>query len=451
MYVWMLAILFLGIFVAIGHRSGAIRMAVALLGTLVALGAAAPLGRLIAPLVARVAKDNWVVLQFMPALVAFLLVWVICYALGFAAHQPAFLYFKYRADDATRTAFEKLNAAGGVFFGVLIALILFLAAGRPVYVGGYLSAQVFSEERDPGWVKFATAVRRDMESSGWDRAFAALDRTPPRFYQVVDMLGLLHENPALIDRLKEYPGYLGLTDRQEFIDLANDKEFQDLVRGKSGLLANANDARAQALIHNADILGEVLKTDLADLRAFLETGVSAKYADDKIIGRWKVDVSAVLLQARRARQGITPTEFAAMRGMLNLMLSPVRLTAYADGRYVIKAEAPAPKPAEENAGEGAPAGVPGMDPTLAARYGVGRPAAPPAAAPRPAPRLDRDRLAPMMNLSREGTWSRVGTRYTITTQEGGVEQTVEASLDPSGRLVIPVPEMKISVYFVPLG
>lgn len=450
MYVWLLALVFLGVFAAIGHRSGAVRMAVALIGTFIALAVAAPLGQLIAPLVAKMAKDNWVVLQFMPTLVAFLVVWAIGYGLGFLAHQPVFLHFKYRADDATRAAFEKLNAAGGVFVGVLIAFILFFAAGRPLYVGGYLSAQVLSDERDPGWVKFATAVRRDMESSGWDRAFAALDRTPARFYEVVDMLGILHENPALQDRLKEYPGYLALTDRQEFIDLANDKEFQDLVRGKSGLLATVNDPRSQALIHNADIAGELLKTDLKDLRAFLETGVSAKYADDKIIGRWRVDVSAVLLQARRARQGITPTEFAAMRTMLNLMLSPVRLTAYADGRYVIKSDAPAPKPAEENpAPEAAAMGTPGMDPTLAARYGVSRQAAAPAAAPRPAPAANA--LAPKFKITGDGTWSRVGTRYTITSQEGGADKTVEASIDPSGRLVIPIPEMKVSVFFVPLG
>ncbi len=453
MFIWLLALLFLGVFGAIGFRSGSIRMAVALVGTWIALAAAGPVGRLIAPLVAKATKENLLVQTFMPALVAFLVIWVILYAVGFAAHRPVELYFKYREDDATRAGFERLNQAGGLFLGFAIAFILFFQAGKYIYAGGYLSAQVLSEERDPGWVKFGTTLRREMESTGWDRSFAPLDQTPERMYEVADMLGMLHENPAALARFRDYPEFIELADRQEFKDLGADTEYQELVGGKSGLVANFNDSRNQTLLGNQELVDRLLKVDFNDFRHFLTKTESPKYADDKIIGRWRIDVNAVLLQQRRTRQSITPTEFAAMRRGLTALLRPLRLHAYSNGEFVIKmAEAPAPPPVDPNdpnavAAAGGVDNPYGMDPSLAARYGVAPAGRAPAAAAQAAPE------APAMDLGIQfadgGSWTRLGARYQITTGTEGNGYKSEATFDENGRLLWNLKEFNVVLYFVP--
>ena len=452
MLVWVFAFLFAAVFAALGYGSGAIRMMVALIGTIIATALMEPLGRLLDPVAAKVAADNLVLKEGLPGFIAFLVVWLAIYGLGFAAHHPVMLHFKYKEDDATREGFGRMNQAGGCVVGVLIAMIVFFTAGKRVYVGGYLTAQTIGEgANEPALVKLATSARRSMAGTGWERTFGALDTSPARFYEVSDTLGLVYENPAILEYLRDYPPFYAMEDKQEVIDIAGDTEFLDLLKNKAGFSQVVNHPKSRAVLANPELVTALLETDLVDFAAWMKTGVSPKYAQESILGRWRVDVANVLLSMRRQRGNIPPTEFAALRAVLTATLTPLRFRFYTDGRFTVVASGPKPAEGEAAPTEAVPTAAAGLDPALSARYGLtGRPGTrPPAAAA--AATGAAPKAPPMkMDLAGEGRWERnPDGKYSLTHPGLGKGGKVEATFTDLGRLVVPLAEAKASLVLLP--
>ena len=457
MLVWVFAFLFALAFGALGYGSGAIRMLVALVGTVVAALVMDPIARLLEPAAAKVAADNIALQQMLPGFVSFIVVWMAIYGLGFLAHQPIVFHVKYNEDDATREQFGKMNQAGGLVLGLLIGLVVFLMAGKRIYAGGYLTAQTIGEgTNEPGLVKLGTALRRSMSGTPWERTFGALDRTPARFYEVSDVLGLVYENPAVLEYLRDYPPFYSLEGKQEITDMASDEEFMGLLRDKAGFSPVVNHAKTKALLANGELTAALLALDLADFTAWLKTGVSPKYAGERILGRWRIDVASVLLSIRRQRGNIPPAEFAMIRMMMQSMLSPLRFKFMPDGRYVVTVlpGAAAPQAAAAPAEQVPTAGM--VDPGLAARYGLGRRGGPTdGGAPKPgvagagsAPNMPKFELPKeMMN---EGRWERTSEgKYLLADSGNSGQKSSEGSFNELGRLVIPIPMLKGSLVLIP--
>jgi len=452
MLIWVFAFLFAAVFAALGYGSGAIRMLVALIGTIIATALMEPFGRLLDPVAAKVAADNLVLKEGLPGFIAFLLVWLAIYGLGFAAHHPVMLHFKYKEDDATRESFGRMNQAGGCVVGVLIALIVFFTAGKRVYVGGYLTAQTTGEgANEPALVKLATSARRSMAGTGWERTFGALDTTPARFYEVSDTLGLVYENPAILEYLRDYPPFYAMEDKQEVIDIAADTEYLDLLKNKAGFSQVVNHPKSRAVLANPELVAALLETDLVDFEAWVKTGVSPKYAQESILGRWRVDVANVLLSMRRQRGNIPPKEFAALRAVLTASLAPLRFRFFTDGRFTVTATAAKLAEGETAPAEAVPAAAAGLDPSLAVRYGLtgrpgGRTPAPGAQGASAAPK------APMMrmDLAGEGRWERnPDGKYSLSHPGLSRGGEVEATFTELGRLVVPLAEAKASLVLLP--
>ncbi len=459
MLVWVFAFLFVLIFGALGYGSGAIRMLVALIGTFVSLALMGPLGRMLQPVADTVAANNLALQMGLPGFVAFVVVWLGLYALGFVAHKPVEHHYKYNEDDATRERFGKMNQAGGCVVGILIGMIVFFTVGKRVYAGGYLTAQTIGEGvNEPALVKLGTALRRSAATTDWEKTFSALDESPEQYYAVSDVLGVLYENPAVLEYLRDYPPFYALEDKPEFVDMAQDPEFMDLLKSKAGFSQVVNHPKARAVLANGELTTALLATDLEDFTAWVKTGVSPKYADEKILGRWKIDVASVLLSMRRQRGNIPPTEFAMMRTVLTSLLSPVRFKFFPDGRYSItQVAAPPVVGADGLEVAPAPAPVGGMDPGLAARYGL-RPGTPPSAAAGAvggavagaggvAPAAP---AMPNLDFGSEGTWERKPDgKYLVGLQGAGKVSTREVTFNELGRLVIPLPEAKASLVLLP--
>jgi Colicin V production protein len=452
MLVWVFAFLFAMLFGGLGYGSGAIRMLVALIGTVISIAVMDPLGRLLEPVAAKVAADNIALREGLPGFIAFVLVWLVIYGLGFLAHQPVMLHMKYQEDDATRDAFGKMNQAGGAVVGLLIALIVFFMVGKRVYVGGYLTAQTTGEgANEPALVKLGTSARRSMAGTAWEKTFAALDNTPARFYEISDVLGLVYENPALLEYLRDYPPFYSMEEKQEVQDIAADPEFLDLLKNKAGFSQVVNHPKIRSVLANPELVAALQQTDLVDFTAWMKTGVSPKYADEKILGRWRVDVANVLLSMRRQRGNIPPTEFAALRAVLGATLTPLRFRFYTDGRFTVTSTGAAPANPDAAAEPVPTAGAgAGMDPSLAARYGIaGR------GAPRPAAGEGAAAAAPKappfkMDLSGEGQWQRnPDGKYTLTHPALSRGGKVEATLSDLGRVVVPLVEAKGSLVLLP--
>ncbi len=453
MLIWLLVLVLVGGFAAIGFQTGSIRASVSLLGVVLGLLLAPLVGGLLTPLFAS-AGVIWQ--QILPTVVGFVLVWAVGFGLGFVAHKPVELHFKYREDDSTRVSFERMNKALGVFVGMLAGVLVFLAVGKSIYAKGHLTTQLAAEAGEASPVSHVNQLRNDMAQSGWDKIFASLDRTPAQDYAIDDILGLIHANPLIQGRVQNYPPFLALGERSEFTDLGADADFQKLLQDRAGFTAIYTHPKSQAILGNAELRQLLLATDLKDLKTYLETGKSPKFDDEKLLGRWRADVGSTVTDARRKRTNLQPADLKALRFMLNTVLKQASLTAYTDGRYVLTVPVPAAPKADAAVDAAA---APAAD-LLTARYGR-RPGAP-AAAPvvRAAPPMDPMALAKkiladgnksgkgLTDLSTEGTWLRASDKYVLSSKKDGKEESHEASISEVGRLAIPVPELKLTLFFV---
>lgn len=464
MLMWLLAVLLVGGFAALGFQLGGIRAAVCFIGALIGLAVATLIGGLVAPLLPKLGVVSQAWLLILPAIVGFGLVWLASLGASFAAHRPVELHFKYREDDPTREAFERMNRAIGLFVGMLTGVALLFAVARPIYSRGYLTLQLNSDS-EPAPIGHVNSLRTGMADTGWDRTFAPLDKTPAKFNQVSDLLGLIYVNPALTNRILEYPPFLSLVERSEVADVLGDSEYLKLLESQAGFTALLNHAKTQAILANSDIMEQLARLDLTDLEKFLETGKSPKYDDEKLLGRWRTDMAAVVTDARRRRANLPLADLKNLRTALNIFLSDAKLTVYPDGKFSLRVPPPAlpsaPTPTEETADAAA---NPGMDPVLARRYGLPtRSAAAPAGAPAATNPAEQFQAAVARILSEasvggklpsfegEGTWSRSGNRYTLTFTSTNPPEVREAILQENGRFVIPLPEKKLTLVFIRAG
>lgn len=445
---WLYLLLFAGAGAAFGYGVGAIRSGVTLIGTLIGVALAPLAGRLFVPIFNRTSADAPMWQFLLPTFAGFLLIFFISMAIGFAVRQPIFYHIKHTEDDVTRESFLRLDQAGGTFVGLLIGLILFFTCGRLAYVGGTIASPLATENDPSGLVKWATGFRKSLEGTGFDRGFAALDRTPPRVYEVAETLGVLHENPQAHSRLKDYPPFMSLAEKPEFKDIADDTSYQEMLTQKQGLTPVLNNAKTLTVINNPELVDELLKTDLADLRKFLETGDSPLYADEKyrIVGRWRVDANAVIRNAARLNENLTSVQFKKLRADLTAMLSGAQATVYPEGRVVFVMGKPAAPAADGTEAAAAPVGTPVIDPALAARYGL-RPGARAVATP-PAPAVAKtnpnDPKISEIKLDGEATWEAAGSKFTVKSSGGNFDAVV----DEKGRLLITVPQLKTPLVLV---
>ncbi len=453
MFIWLLLLVLVGGFAAIGFQTGSIRASVSLVGVILGLALASLLGGLIAPAF-HSASVIWQ--QALPPVIGFLVVWLIFFGVGFAAHKPVELHFKYKEDDATRNAFERMNKALGLFVGLVAGVIVFLGVGRPLYAQGYITTQMANDSGEPSPVNYLNQIRTDMSQSGWDKTFAALDKTPAQDYAIADILGLIHANPLIEGRVQSYPPFLALAERSEFTDIGGDADYQKLLQDRAGFTAIYLNPKTQGILKNDELRQLLLQTDLHDFRTYLETGKSPKFDDEKILGHWRTDVNSIITDARRKRTNLQPLELKALRYALNTLLKQATLTAYTDGRYVVKVPPPPAAPAPVAAAADPAPAAPGIaDPILAARFGrrvgatpqvMARPAAAPQNPMAVANKLFAGRT--LNDLSVDGSWVRSADKYILSSKKDGKDDVHEGSITDAGRLVIPIPELKLTLYFV---
>jgi hypothetical protein len=418
MSIWILAIVLCAIFGAIGFFSGAVRTALLWIGVLVACFLTGVIAPKLTGLMPKIGIKHPLWIQYTPYIIVFSLLALVVYGIGFGVHHKVALIYKYSRDDYSRLKWETMNKHVGLSLGLLIAVMLFFVITRVAYAGGYLTAQVAEDKNNPFWINFLTNVREDMHATGLDKSLAALDNTSSRFYEAADVIGLIYHNPVLQGRLANYPYFLTLSQNSDLQEISADKEYNDLIFGKSSFGAIINHADTKRILANQEIMDQLKGVDLKDLKTYLETGKSPKYADEKLVGRWILDKDAVLTYARKNNPDMKVNELLALKkGVEGLPDQTIINTL--DNKIIVKSEGGAAAPAAAAAPAPAPA-QPQM--TQDPRYArlirnrqpapAARPAAPPPAAAPP----------PVLRIQGEGQWKTAGT--------GDYEMTIP---DPAGK------------------
>ena len=406
MTLWILALGVLGLFAAVGFALGAVRNLTFFLGAIVAGLVATPLGGALTGLIKSAGLKNPLWIYLVPSGIAYVLVLILFLALGFGLHFKIMMFYKYKRDDVSNQQWLRMDRRVGTSVGLLTGVIIFFAISKLIYTGGYLTAQVSTEDgNNPAWINFMSSARRDIHETGFDRVLAALDKTPAAFYQGSDILGLLYHNPVLQGRLSNYPYFLSLGQRTEFQEMGADKEYNDLIFGKASVKAIIEHPRTQGILGNAEILNEIIGVDLKDLRTFLETGKSPKYADEQLLGFWSLDKEAVLVHMRKTKPDIKSVELASLRKTIDTMPN-ITLLATLNNKTHVKSSGGAPPPTAPTVVVQVPPVSQQGDTRVTSRYGPlarGQQRTPPpttivvAAPPTP----------PITQLAGDGEWKRI--------------------------------------------
>ena len=392
--IWIIALGLLALVGGIAQRQGAVRAAFSILGLLVGAILAMPLSPLVRKLLAVAGVQlPWTQWAWAPVIV-FFVVLVVFKTAGYLVHDKIDYLYKYKKEDEERFRWERLTAKLGLCLGLLEGAIWFFLLMIPIYVGGYFTVQMAAEEGDPAWIRYVSSLRHELQNSKLDLALAACDPAPLLYYESADILGLLRQNPVLESRLSRYPAFLSLSERPEFQAIAADKSVHDLITRKASISELLDQPKIRAVVMNQDILGPLLEftpSDLKDLREYLETGKSPKYDDEKILGRWSINIDGSIAALRKKMPALSPADANRIRGAMRLSMGSAILLATPENKILIRTAATS-------------------GPTA---------------------------------LSLKGTWQKKGEHYQITISEKDGEQKGDASVDSADRLTILLPRQAL--------
>jgi hypothetical protein len=305
-----------------------------LLGLLAAARLALPLAPVLKPLVPMVGITNPYLIWLLPPLAVFILVQLVFTAIAFVVHRKIGLYYKYKADDVHRLRWERLNKRLGICVGLASACVYLVIIGLLIGVFGYVTVQVAAAENPPLPLQILNSGRSDLKETGLDKIVAKFDPTPPKFYEAADIVGLVYHNPLLQSRLSAYPALLSLEERSEFQELANDKDFIELFQRQEQITQVMNHPRIHAIAKNPEIVRELAQIDFKDLQQYLQTGVSPKYEDQEILGRWHLNLNVTLAELKKALPKLPASAWKIVRKALTQ--SAMSLTGRLTTRYSSK-------------------------------------------------------------------------------------------------------------------
>ena len=339
MTIWLLALVLLASLAGMGYRQGAIRVGFSFFGIVFGALLAPPLGRLLKPLLVGMGLKNPAYSWVVGPLIIFILFSIAFKIAGLAAHQKIDVFYKYKAGDLRLALWERLNQRLGLCLGFLNGTAYLILISFLIYSFSYWTVQMASTDSDPKVLQVLNRMGRDLQSTGFYKVAGSISKFSPSFYNAADVSGLLYQNSLLEARLARYPGLLGLTERPEFQDLANDSQFTQMRLERKPIMAIMKYPKIEAMLNNPDTIKTIWTTvepDLKDLAAFLETGKSARYASEKILGRWNFDINSVMASVRQKQSNLTSAMMQKIKKSMLAGFSKTTLVAVPNHQAILK-------------------------------------------------------------------------------------------------------------------
>lgn len=291
MTIWVLALVLLASLAALGYRQGAIRVVFSFVGIVFGALLAAPLGKLLKPILPLVGIHNSTLIWVLPPLGAFVIVLILFKIAGSAVHRKIELHYRYWADELQAALWERLRRRLGLCLGVLNGTAYFVLICFVLFNFSYWTVQIASSDAQTWTTRLINRLGRDLESTGMDKAARAVAALPENYYKLADLAGLICQNPQVSGRLTHYPAFLSLLERDDLKQLAQDSAFTGAWQGSAPLGQLLNDAQFMAILRNNDLINTVwgiLQTNLDDLTSYLKTGKSPQYDRGKA---WDIGTS----------------------------------------------------------------------------------------------------------------------------------------------------------------
>jgi hypothetical protein len=336
MILWMCALGLVAATAVVGYYQGAVRAAMTLAGLVLASLIVIPLGDVIKPLVVMCGVQHPVLLAFLGPVAVFVLLMIIVKTAAIFVHKKVEHHYKYAVSDTQRMLWERLNQRLGTCVGVVNGTFYVLALSVLVYEAGYPLVQM-SSDRDSVWLRSISTLSQDMQATRMVKAIAPFAPAAEIYYDVSDLLALIYRNPLLQNRLTRYPTLIMVAEQPDFQALGKDVNFQQTWAGQPPIEEFISHDKLKPMVSSIDVYSNLLNivaVDIKDLRDFLLTGKSARYDEERILGRWDFDPRTTFTMARR-RPSITTVELRRLRNVLN-SLNNATLIATVDHKAIVK-------------------------------------------------------------------------------------------------------------------
>ncbi|HZF00400.1 MAG TPA: hypothetical protein VE344_00740 [Methylomirabilota bacterium] len=344
MTIWILALVLMGACVALGHKLGAIRAAITFIGILISALLAAPLSGLIKPLLPHLGVHNPIWLWVLPPFIVFIILLGIFKAAGQFAHRKVFVYYKHYTSELQMGWWERINSRVGLCVGTLNGLAYLILISFLIYDFSYWTTQIAPSDTEKFPVRILNRMGNDLggtnnfTGTGMIKVARAIDPMPLLYFKLADLAGLVYQNPQLDERLADYPPFLSLDERSDFHDLGHDADFRNAWQnhGRIGELLGNDHAKAIWLNkETADMVWNMVVTNLDDLQNYLQTGASAKY-NDAILGHWHFNVVSTLAMLAQTKPNVSSADMKALRALWTPAYAQTELIAAADGQAFLK-------------------------------------------------------------------------------------------------------------------
>ena len=339
MTIWILAILLMALAALAGWRQGAIRAAISFVGILFAALLAVPIGKLFGLVLPIFGVSSPITTWAVAPIGGFILVLVVFKVIAQNVHKKIEVYYRYKAGDLRLTLWERLNARLGICVGLLNGALYFVLVSFVFFNLAYLTSQTAVAANQPLPVRLVNQLGTDLQSTGVARTAAAVGTLPPMFYRLADTSGFLMQNPQAAQRLMDYPGLASLWERDEMQPLVQDPALTNAMVSGASVGTFLSLPSVQDFLHNKPLSQSVFgifTNDYTDLTNYLATGKSAKFDNEKIIGRWEFNPAVSVRWARQDRPRMTAAEIRALNAWMTQSYAQTRLLITGDNQVFIR-------------------------------------------------------------------------------------------------------------------
>jgi uncharacterized membrane protein required for colicin V production len=339
MTIWILVSVMMLSLAALGYRQGAIRVSFSLIGIIVSALLAGPFAKYVQPMLPHVGIHDPTVIWLISPLIVFWVLLIPFKSVGFFVHRKVEVYFKYKEDGIQLIRWNRLNARLGLGLGLVNGLVYLVLISFIIFDLSYWTVQVATSDDEGMLVKLLNRLGHDSETTGFAQIARAIDPMPDSFFKYADFAGLLCQNPQLRDRLADYPMFISLTERDDFIQLGQNSEFQNAWKQHAPIRQWLDNDQFKSMWENretADLVWGIVQDNFDDLCAYLQTGQSAKYGRKKITGHWDFNIAATTSGLLEARPVISSREMRTLRAWVAQSYAKTAFVAGADGQAFLK-------------------------------------------------------------------------------------------------------------------
>jgi hypothetical protein len=339
MTIWILAVLLMASVSLAGWRQGGIRAAFSFVGILFAALLAAPLGRLVHPLLPHLGLSSPITAWAMAPVAGFILASIPLKVAAHFVHQRVEHFYKYNAGNLREALYLRLNARLGICVGLMNGAAYFVLVSFFIFNLTYWTTQAAAGTGEqPLTVRLVNNLGEGLQATGFSKTASAVGTLDPTYYKLGDLAGLLAQNPRLGPRFAQYPGLTSLWQRDDMQPLVTDPILTNALATGASLTDIIKTPSIQGFLENKDLTKQVLgivTSNLDDINGYLRTGKS-KYDAETIIGDWQFNPAVTLAWLRQDQPKLGQNEMRGIRMMWSQAYAQMTLLMTGDNQIFIK-------------------------------------------------------------------------------------------------------------------